>query len=65
MTLVLNLLLPDTIAFHSIVISYDTMPLQSAVQFNEVVLNEGDGYVLQILSCYIFSTYFKARGKIN
>ena len=36
----------DTIAFHSALTSYSTIPDESAIVFNEVVLNEGDGYVL-------------------
>ena len=33
----------DTIAFHSALTSYSTIPNQSEVVFNEVLLNEGDG----------------------
>ena len=33
----------ETIAFHSILTSYSTIPFGSAVLFNEVLLNEGDG----------------------
>ena len=36
----------DTIAFHSVLTSYDTIPGESAVIFNEVILNEGEGCVL-------------------
>ena len=36
----------DTIAFHSVLTSYSTIPDGSTVIFNEVLLNEGDGYVL-------------------
>ena len=36
----------DTIAFHTVLTSYDTIPEPSTVLFNEVLLNEGDGYVL-------------------
>ena len=32
-----------TIAFHTVLTSYDTVPDESAVLFNEVLLNEGDG----------------------
>ena len=33
----------DTIAFHTVLTSYETIPTGSAVLFNEVLLNEGDG----------------------
>ena len=33
----------DTIAFHTVLTSYSSIPIGSAVQFNEVLLNEGDG----------------------
>ena len=37
-------LISDTIAFHTVLTSYDTIPEGSAVLFNEVLLNEGEGY---------------------
>ena len=43
MELILNFLLSETIAFHTVLTSYDTIAGQSVVVFNEVVLNEGDG----------------------
>ena len=46
--LIVNFLLSDTIAFHTVLTSYDSIPAGSAVLFNEVLLNEGDGYVPQI-----------------
>ena len=33
----------DTIAFHTVLTSYDTITENSAVLFNEILLNEGDG----------------------
>ena len=39
----------DTIAFHSALTSYST--IESAVIFNEVILNEGEGYVCFITVC--------------
>ena len=36
-------LFSDTIAFHTVLTSYDTISTGSAVEFNEVLLNEGDG----------------------
>ena len=39
----LNWFLSDTIAFHTVLTSYSTIPDESTVLFNEVLLNEGDG----------------------
>ena len=39
-------LLTDTVAFHTALTDYSSIPIGSAVEFNEVLLNEGDGYVL-------------------
>ena len=36
-------LISDTIAFHTVLTPYSNIPFQSAVLFNEVLLNEGDG----------------------
>ena len=44
--LILNFLISETIAFHAVLTSYSTIPIDSAVLFNEGVLNEGEGYVL-------------------
>ena len=33
----------ETIAFNAVLISFDTIPDESAVLFHEVLLNEGDG----------------------
>ena len=38
--------IPNTIAFYSVLTSYSTIPEGSALIFNEVILNDGDGYVL-------------------
>ena len=42
--------LSDTIAFHVVLTSNTTNPLvipdQSAIRFNRILLNEGDGYVI-------------------
>ena len=35
----------DTVAFHTVLTSYNTIIPESAVLFNEVLLNEGDGQV--------------------
>ena len=35
----------DTIAFHSVLTSYSTIPDGSNILFNEIILNQGDGYV--------------------
>ena len=35
--------LSDTIAFHSTLTSYPTIPDETAVAFNEVILNEAEG----------------------
>ena len=54
--------IPDTIAFHTVLTSYNTIPEESAVVFNEVLLNEGDGYV----SCtkrHIFHHLFSYKSK--
>ena len=42
---ILNFLLSETIAFHTVLTSYSSIPDESAVLFNEVLLNEGDGWV--------------------
>ena len=39
------LIFADTIAFHSALTSYSTIPDETAVVFNEVIFNQGDGYV--------------------
>ena len=45
----------DTIAFYSVLTSYSTIRPDSAVIFNEVLLNEGDGYVIfKFLFEYIY-----------
>ena len=36
-------LITETIAFHTVLTSYDTISFQSAVLYNEVLLNEDDG----------------------
>ena len=36
-------LISDTIAFHTVLTIYDTIPDESVVLFDEVLLNEGDG----------------------
>ena len=38
-----TLCISDTIAFHTVLTSYDTIPDEIAVLFNEVLLNVGDG----------------------
>ena len=38
-----QILFSDTIAFHTVLTSYDAITEGSAVLFNEVLLNEGDG----------------------
>ena len=45
MELILNLLLSDTVAFHAVLTAYSSIPDESAVLFNEVLLNEGEGSV--------------------
>ena len=35
-----------TIAFHTVLTSYSTIPDESAVLFNEVLLNQGEGWVV-------------------
>ena len=42
--------IPDTIAFHSVLTSYSSIPDESTLIFNEVLLNEGDGYVHKTVS---------------
>ena len=32
-----------TVAFHTALTSYSSIPINSAVEFNEVLLNQGDG----------------------
>ena len=46
LTLILHLIrFVATIGFHTVLTSYSTIPESSAVLFNEILLNEGDGYV--------------------
>ena len=41
---ILNFLhIADTIAFHVVLTSYDTISTGSAILFNEILLNEGEG----------------------
>ena len=39
----LLLCIAETIAFHTVLTSYSTIPYETAVEFNVVLLNEGDG----------------------
>ena len=39
----------ETISFNAALTSYDTIPDESAVLFNVVLLNVGDGYVLYFI----------------
>ena len=38
-----NFYVSETITFHTVLTSYGTIPDESAVLFNEVLLNEGNG----------------------
>ena len=40
-------LISETIAFTAALTSFSSIPFQSAVEFNEVVLNEGDGWAIE------------------
>ena len=42
----LRAIFSDTIAFHTVLTSYDSISIGSAVLFNEVLLNKGNGCVL-------------------
>ena len=38
----------DTIAFHTVLTTYDTIPDESAVEFDLVLLNQGDGWIFHM-----------------
>ena len=46
-TAITFVLISDTIAFHSILTFYSAIPIDSAILFNKVLLNEGDGSVFK------------------
>ena len=40
-----NTLIPEPIAFYAVLTSYDTFPVESTVEFNDILLNQGNGLV--------------------
>ena len=40
-----DILVADIFAFHAVLTSYDTIGVRTSIQFNEVILNDGNGYV--------------------
>ena len=54
----------DTIAFYSVLTSYDTIPFDSTLIFNEVLLNEGDGCVMFGTSRTMVPIFIKLANKL-
>ena len=40
-----NTSIPEPIAFYAVLTSYDTIPVGSTVEFNDILLNQGNGLV--------------------
>ena len=63
--LFLGISVSEIIAFHTSLTSYSTIPDEAVLLFNEVLLNEGDGWVscFMYLSCLLFFYLIRVMGE--